>query len=126
MDHWEGVGVEEESVGRDEEGRSDKFAEGPFYNATEENGTNQAYSVHLTYTHNAICPMVKGASHTCVTLQHVDWPVPVHTRGHSPSCTEQDRQGSAAVPLSLTARTHITSLTALFQRREDSIVQQES
>ena len=30
-------------------------------------------------------------------LQHVDWPVPVHTRGHSPSCTEQDRQGSAAV-----------------------------
>ena len=66
-------------MGRDEEGRSDKFAEGPFYNATEENGTKQAYSVHLTCTHNAICPVVKGASHTCVTLQHVDWPVPVHT-----------------------------------------------
>ena len=70
---------------RDGKGKSvtgrTEFAEGPFYNAAEENGTKHAYSVHLTYTHNAICPMVKGASHTCtrVTLQHVDWPVPVHT-----------------------------------------------
>ena len=66
MDHWEGVEVEEESVGRDEEERSDKFAKGPFYNATEENGTKQAYSVHLTYTHTMPSVQWSREHHTLV------------------------------------------------------------
>ena len=101
-DHWEGVEVEEESVRRDEEGRSDKFAEGPFYNVTEENGTKQAYSVHLTCTHTMPSVQWSREHHTLVTLQHVDWPVPVHTRGDT-----------AHPALSKTSRGHLLFLCLL-------------
>ena len=58
---------EEEEKMRDGKEKSEKrteSAEGPFYNATEESETNQAYSVHLTYTH---------------TMPSVQWPREHHT-----------------------------------------------
>ena len=51
---------------RDEEGKSDKFAEGPFYNVTEENGTKQAYSIHLTCTHTMPSVQWSREHHTLV------------------------------------------------------------
>ena len=83
-----------------------------------------------THTHSATCPMVNSASHTkfCVPLQHVDWPVPVHTQGHSPSCTEQGQAGlSCCSSVSYSQDTHTSHPWLPYSRGgSDSTATQEA